>query len=153
MDLGDQRAGGVDDLQIALLGLLAHRRRNAVRAEDHARALGNFAQFFDKNRAGLPQFVHHVPVVDDLFTNIYRRAIKIENDLDHIDRPHHSGAKTTRAQEDDFFHGTGRVEFGHRLHYTSRSRKLQKWLRFINQTVTDVNASAAGTRQPVIGGQ
>ncbi len=106
MNLGDQRAGGVDHLQLALLGLLPHGRRNTMRAEDDARALRHLAQFFDKNRAGLPQFIHYVPVVDDFFTHIYRRAVKVQSDLHHVDGAHHSGAKSPRPEKDDLFHGT-----------------------------------------------
>ena len=39
VDLGHQRARGVDHAQAAPLGLLAHRRRDAVGAEDHGRVV------------------------------------------------------------------------------------------------------------------
>src|SRR5579885_2044742 len=52
MNLGDQRAGGVDHLQPPLLGLSAHRRRHAVGAENHPRAFGNLVQLLDKNGSG-----------------------------------------------------------------------------------------------------
>lgn len=38
--LGDQRAGGVNDLQVALAGADVHRRRDPVRGEHHNRSSG-----------------------------------------------------------------------------------------------------------------
>ena len=51
MNLGDQRAGSVDHLQFPLPADLAHRRRNAVRAIDDARALGHLVDVVDKDGA------------------------------------------------------------------------------------------------------
>ncbi len=41
---GDQRAGRVDDLKAARLGLGLHRRTDAVRREQHGRVVGNLVQ-------------------------------------------------------------------------------------------------------------
>ncbi len=69
-----------------------------MRAEDHPRACGNLRQFLDENRSGLPQFIDDVPIVHDLLTHVHGRAVHIEDDLDHIDGPHHPGAESARPQ-------------------------------------------------------
>lgn len=73
--LGDQRAGGVNDLQVALAGADVHRRRDPVRGEHHNRSLGNLLGLVDENRTGLSQGVNHVAVMHDLVTHVDRRAV------------------------------------------------------------------------------
>ena len=51
MDLGDQRAGGVDDLETAAFAALADRRRNAVGRVNDALAIGDVVDFVDEDRA------------------------------------------------------------------------------------------------------
>ena len=77
---------------------VAHRGRNAVGAEDYARARRHFVQFLDENRSGAAQLVHHVPVVDDLLAHVNGSAIEVQRDLNHIDRAHDSGAKPSWPQ-------------------------------------------------------
>src|SRR5260370_6077836 len=48
---GHQRAGGVNHFQRAGLGFIAHRRRNAVGAENQHRAVRYFLDGFHENRA------------------------------------------------------------------------------------------------------
>ena len=47
---GHQGAGGIDDLQIPILGNLADGRGHPVSAEDDPRALGHFVNLVDANR-------------------------------------------------------------------------------------------------------
>ena len=101
MHLGDQRAGGVDDLQPPLAGFQPHRRRHAVGAEDGAPAFRDLVQLLDEDGAGPPQLVHHVLVVYNLFAHVNRRAVEIQRNPDHIDSPHHPGAEAPRLQEID----------------------------------------------------
>src|ERR1039457_1619531 len=107
VNLRDQRAGGVDDLKLAALGLLADRRRYPVRAENDSRALRHLRQLLYENGARLPQFIHDVAVVDDLLPHIDRRAIEVQYDLDDIDRPHHAGAESPRPEQDDLLSVVG----------------------------------------------
>jgi len=51
MDLGDQRAGGVNHAQPAGLAVLAHLRRNPMRGVDDARTLRNLVNVIHKDRA------------------------------------------------------------------------------------------------------
>src|SRR5579884_1658234 len=101
VNLGDQRAGGVDYVQPALLRLLAHSRGNAMRAENDARALGHFLEFLDENGPGAAQLVDDMAVVNDLLADVNRRAVKIEHNLHDIDSAHHARAKTARTQQDN----------------------------------------------------
>ena len=51
VNLGDQRTGRINDAQLALLAVLADLGRNAVRAVNHALAVGHLVHAVDKNRA------------------------------------------------------------------------------------------------------
>ena len=84
--LGHQRAGGVDDLQLALRGRGVHRRCDAMRGEHHDRALGYLVGLVDEDRAGVGQRLDHVPVVHDLVADVHRRAVLLERPLDGLDR-------------------------------------------------------------------
>jgi hypothetical protein len=90
--LGDQRAGGVDDLQLPLGGRDVHRRRDAVRGEHHDRALGNLVGLFDEHRARLGQGLHHVAVVHDLMPDVDGCAVFFQRTLDCLDGAVHAGA-------------------------------------------------------------
>src|SRR3546814_2100864 len=51
MDLGDERAGGVEIIEPARLGVGRHRFGHAVRRKHHRRAVGHLVQFLDEHRA------------------------------------------------------------------------------------------------------
>ena len=98
--LGHQRAGGIDHIQVAFLGLAPHRRRHTVSAENGARANRHLAQLFHENRPGFAQFVHNVLVMHDFLADINRRAVQIQRDFDHIDGSHDTGAETSRLEQE-----------------------------------------------------
>ena len=60
--------------QIALLRLLAHRLRDAVRAEDHGLAVGHLGEVVDEHGAALAQALDDEAVVHDLVAHVDRRA-------------------------------------------------------------------------------
>ena len=99
MHLGDQRTGGVDDVQIARLCLAPYRRRNAVGAENRPRPGGHFIKFFYKDRTGGTQLFHHMLVVHDLFADVHRSAVQIERNFHHVDRPDNPGAEAARLEQ------------------------------------------------------
>ena len=70
VDLGDQRAGGVDRAQLAAGGVLVHRGRDAVGGEDDHLALGHLGLLLDEDRAALGELLDHVLVVDDLLAHV-----------------------------------------------------------------------------------
>jgi hypothetical protein len=103
VNLGDQRAGGVDDLQVPVRRLAPDLGRDAVGAEDRPRAVGDLVELFDEDGALAAQAVHDVLVVNDLLTDVNRRAEGLERDLDHVDRPDHSRAESAGLQKKDLF--------------------------------------------------
>ncbi len=94
--LGDQRAGGVDDLQLALGGSRVHGRRDAVGGEHHDRAFRHLVVVVDEDRAGLGQRLHHVAVVHDLVPHVDRGAVLLQRPLDGFDGAVHAGAVAAR---------------------------------------------------------
>src|SRR5579863_1821832 len=96
-----QRAGSIDDGEVALLALLANLRRYAVRAENGAGAGRYFLEFLDEDCAQIAEFVHDVLVVHDFLADIDRRPIEVERYLDHVDGAHHAGAKTAGLEKVD----------------------------------------------------
>src|SRR5690606_3662548 len=101
MDLGDQRAGRIEHLQPAPLGLAAHRLRDAVRAEDHGGAVAHLVELLDEDRAALLEVVDHVAVVDDLVPHVDRRTQRLDRSLDDVGRAIVAGAEAAGVGEDD----------------------------------------------------
>ena len=99
--LGDERAGRVDHAQPAPLGLLAHRRRDAVGAEDHGGVVGHLVQLVDEVRALGAQRLHHVAVVDDLLAHVDRRGAHLQRELDDVDRAVDAGAEAAGPGQHD----------------------------------------------------
>ena len=101
--LGDQRTGGVNDLQLAGLGFVADRRRNAVGAENQHRAMGNFLNGFHKNRAAPAQLLYDIRVMDNLMVHVDRRAIGFQRQFHDIDRAHNARAETAWPYPQQYF--------------------------------------------------
>ena len=99
VDLGDQRAGGVNHLEIAAFAALAHRRRNAVGRVDDALAVRHVVDLVDKDRALFRQLIHNIAVMDNFAAHVDGRAKGFKGDLDDVDRAHHSGAKAARLEQ------------------------------------------------------
>ena len=93
VNFGDQRAGRINHFERAGLSFIAHRRRNAVGAENEHRTVRNFLDGFDKNRAAAPQLFHNVGVMDDFVMHIDRGAIGLQRQLDDVHGAHHARAK------------------------------------------------------------
>src|SRR5205809_612833 len=94
--LGDERTSGVNYFQLAGLGFVADRRRNAVGAKNEHRTMGNFLDGFDKNRTAPAQLLHNIRVMDNLVVHVDRRAISFQRQLDDIDSAHNARAETSR---------------------------------------------------------
>ena len=73
VDLGNQRAGGVYDVQSPGLGLLPDGRGDAVRGKDHDAAFRDIVDVFHEDGPFVPQFVHDVRVVHDFVSNVNGR--------------------------------------------------------------------------------
>src|SRR2546430_1633784 len=102
MNLGDQRASGVNDSQLAGFGFVAHRWRHAMGAENQHCAVRNLFNGFDKDRAAAAQLLDHVSVMHDFMVNIHWRTIGFEGQLDDIHRAHHAGAKAARSYTEQY---------------------------------------------------
>ena len=123
MHLGDQRAGGVEDLEAALGGLGAHRLADAVRAEHQRGAGRHVGQVLDEDRALGLQVVDHVGVVHDLVAHVDRRAELAQRALDDLDGPVHAGTEAARFGQHHFVD----VHVGHHSTPISCTSKLTAW--------------------------
>jgi hypothetical protein len=102
VNLGDQRAGGVDREETACGGARGHGFGHPVGGKDHRRAgVRDLVKLAHENRALSPEALDHVLVVNDLVTHINRRTMHRERPLDSVDRPHHAGAEAARRAEQD----------------------------------------------------
>ena len=101
MDLGDQRAGGVDGLQTPLGRLPADLRRHAVGRVEQVRALGHFGQIVDEHDPLPPEPLDHPFVVDDLVVDVQRRAVGLDRQLQGLDRHVHARTEPTRPGQND----------------------------------------------------
>jgi len=101
VDFGDERAGGVDDGELAGLGLAADFGGDAVGTKDDDAAFGNVVDVFDEDDALLLEFPDHVFVVDDGMADIEGGAVHLEGELYDLDSVGDAGAKATRSSEDD----------------------------------------------------
>ncbi len=96
VDLGDERAGGIEHGQAAGLRLLLDAPGDAMGTEDGHRLGRHFRQVLDEDRALLLQAFDHVFVVNDLVADIDRRAILLQRAFDDFDRAHNARAKAAR---------------------------------------------------------
>ena len=116
--LGDERAGGVNDAELALFGLLPDGGRDAMGAIDNAAALGDFIDILDEDGAFFSQFVDHKPVVNDLLAHIDRRAEGLERDADNVNGADYARAESAGFEQENFAlggiasRGIGRVLIG-----------------------------------------
>ena len=102
MDLGHERARGVDRPQLPALGVGVDRGRDAVGGEDRDRALGDrVVELVDEDRAALAQRLDDVLVVDDLLAHVDRRAVQVERALDGLDRAVDARAVAARRREQE----------------------------------------------------
>src|SRR5690606_3882014 len=88
MDLGDQRAGGVDDLQPAGFGFATDFGRDAVSAVDDAGIGGRFVELFDEDCAAAGEVLNDVAVVDDFAADVDGSAVGFEGQFDDVDGAH-----------------------------------------------------------------
>src|SRR5918995_1657590 len=92
VDLGDQGAGRIDELEAAL----ARRRRNrlghSVGGEHHRPVVGNLVELVDEHCAQVAQPVDDEAVVDDLVAYVDGRPEPLERELDDLDCAVDAGA-------------------------------------------------------------
>jgi hypothetical protein len=101
MDLGDQRAGGVDKDEVAACGLCRHRFRHAVRREHHRTVVRHLVELLDEDRPLGLEARDDGAVVHDLVADIDRPAVALDGALDDLDGTIDAGAEAARAGEQD----------------------------------------------------
>ncbi len=101
VDLGDERAGGVEHIQAARLRVGFHRLRYTVRAENSDSAVRDFIELLDETRALAAQIVDNMPVVNDLMAHIDWRAMSFESAIDNLDRADHARTKAAGLSKDN----------------------------------------------------
>ena len=101
MDLGDQRAGGVDGAEVAGDGGGADGRRDAVGAVEDGGAVRDLVDAVDEDDAALAKALDDVPVVDDLVIDVERRAEEFEGAFEALDGHVDAGAEAARVGQDD----------------------------------------------------
>jgi hypothetical protein len=101
VDLAHERAGGVDDVEIAGGGGRADGGGDAVGGE-HERGAGRYlVDLLDEHRAAALEVGDDVGVVDDLLADVDARAVVLERLLDDLDRALDAGARGPRRRERD----------------------------------------------------
>ncbi len=94
MDLGHQRAGGIEDRQATCGRFLLHAPRDAVGAEYGDGERRDFRQILNEDCTLIFQAFDDVFVVHDLVAHINRRPILFEGALDDFDRTHDPRTKS-----------------------------------------------------------
>ena len=145
MDLGHQRAGGVEAPEPAGLGLAAHRRRDAVSREDHDRPGGHVPEVVGEHRALALQVVDHVPVVHDLVPHVDRRAVDLERQIDDIDGAVHAGAEAAGGREVERVRARSHGRSGHGAEEACARVERDSTRRLeVQQTLAGLARSVAG---------
>ena len=98
VNLGDQRAGGVDHVEPALRTPAAvPRARPHACGEDHGRAVRNLVELLDEHGAASLEVSDDAQVVDDLLADRRRGAPRsASTSLDDLDGAHHLSARCSR---------------------------------------------------------
>ncbi len=130
--LGDQRTGGVDDVQAARAGVVVHLRRDAVSREHHGGTGRDLLGLVDEDRAALLERLHDMSVVHDLFADVYRTRQPLQRRFHRLNRPVDARAVPARPGQQDTPGRTGqppcrlcagpRVGGEHILHCGHRGR-------------------------------
>ena len=111
VNLGDERAGGIDLDELAVGGLAANFRGNAMGGINHRAAGGDFFNRIDKNYALLNEAIDNVFVVDDFMVDVDRGALEFEDAFDTFDGHVDAGTEAAGVCEEDF-HGHEEGPFG-----------------------------------------
>lgn len=104
MHLRHERAGRIDIIEPAILGVTHHDFRHAMRGEDDGAPVGHLLEFLHEDGALSAQGIDHEAIMDDLMPDIDRSAIFLERQLHDPDRAVDTRAKAAR----------GRYQQGHR---------------------------------------
>jgi hypothetical protein len=96
VNLGDQRARGVEHAQPTRGGFRLHSLGDSVGREDDDAARRHLIQLVDEDRALRAQLVDDITVVHDLVPHVDGRAVGCDRPLDDLDRAIDASAETAR---------------------------------------------------------
>ena len=96
MDFGHERANGVNDPQVPVLGSQLDRTRTAMSGQDRNRACGDLMDVLHKDRALPFEPFHYCSVMDDCAAHIHRVSVPLQGLLDGFNCPLHPGTETAR---------------------------------------------------------
>jgi hypothetical protein len=99
VDAAHERAGGIQNGKLPLGGLALHCLRNTMGAEDGDRAVRNFRNFVDENRALPLEVLYNATVMHDLMAHIDRPAGLPEGILDGQDGPFDACAESAGSRK------------------------------------------------------
>src|SRR5207302_650760 len=103
VDLGDQRADGIDHEPALLPGGGHHIGRRAVGREHHRGSVGDVVDAVDEDHAQVPEPVDHQPDVDDLVVAVDRRLEHPDHPGQDLDRHIHASAEPPGAGQQPLF--------------------------------------------------
>ncbi len=99
VNLGHQRTGGIEYLERAGLGHLAHRLGDTVGGEDNDAVVRYLVQLFDEDGPRLLELVHHIAVMYHFVTNIDGSTELLQRTLDDADGTVDTGAEATGVSQ------------------------------------------------------
>jgi hypothetical protein len=94
MDLGHQRAGGIENLQVAALGLGPYRQRDTVGAENNRGTIRDIRKILYKDRTFSAQILHDKPVMHHFVPDVDRGAKTRQREFDDVDGAIDTGTET-----------------------------------------------------------
>ena len=101
VNLGDERAGGVDHPQSTPFAAFADGRRNTVGGVNYTLTVRHVVDLVNKNGALFGQFIHNIAVMDNFAANVNRRAKGLKRNFDDVDGTNNAGAKAARFEQKD----------------------------------------------------
>ena len=99
VNLGHERAGGVDHAKVAGFGVASHLRSDAVGREHDSGAFRHLVEFLHEHRAGRLQVVDDVAVVDDLTADVDGGTEPVDGSAYDVDGALHARAKRAGTGE------------------------------------------------------
>jgi len=102
MNLGNERAGGVEYVQAPAGGFLLNGKRHAMGAEDNGGPVGNIVKLFDKDSAASTQAIDDMAVMDDFVAHVDGCAVKGKRALDGLDGAFNARAEAAWVGKEDF---------------------------------------------------
>src|SRR5581483_10444778 len=96
VNLRHQRASSVHDAQAFITALKSYIGRNAMRAEQHRRAVRHFLQLVDKQSTPTLEFLNDEAIMNDVVVNEDRSPELLQGPVQALDSHLHARTKSPR---------------------------------------------------------